>query len=72
MPQRVSEISCFSNFDIACAMALKKLGYRDLPVGMLMLEGREFARYTEAYCRRPMVRFSMKIVQRTLALRRLT
>jgi len=72
MPRRVSEISCFSNFDIACAFALRSLGYNDSKTENLMVDGRDFARYVEAYCRRPMVRFSMTIVPRTVAPRRLT
>lgn len=72
MSRKVSEISCFTNFDIACAFALKNLGYNNSEMNRLMVDGRDFARYAEAYCRRPPVRSSVAIVPSTVRLMRIT
>lgn len=65
MPQRVSEISCFSNFDIACMQALRQLGWHTGSMNdpKLHTDGREFAHFVENYMRRPMIRSGYQIVK---------
>lgn len=65
MPQRVSEISAFTNLDIACMHALRELGWHDgtLADPKLHQDGQEFAHYVEKYLRRPKARGAYRLVR---------
>jgi len=57
MPKKVSSISCFSQFDIACSFALRDLGYFGPPspsdsTVRIMGAGTKLAERIEGYCRR--------------------